>query len=134
MFLSGQTVAIYCLSAVVAVLACYVVGGLIFRKDTEAEKRRAAAIEVAAKLQELGLRRVPSFLKKFAIYDWSGMYADLKQLADLFTGDPRAVAQEFEQVFDRVFSIKLATAEGRALIAAKLAEAVKPAEAPKPAV
>ena len=82
-------------------------------KDTEAENRRRAAAKLASKLQAIGLRKLPEFL------------IDYHALSELFLAGDEPVLAEVDTVFRNVLDAKLKTDEGRAFIAAKLAEATK---------
>jgi len=64
--------------------------------------------------------------------DYSGMTHKIADLARLFLSGEEHVVKEFQHVFERVLEAKLRSAEGRAYVAAKLAELDKPAD-PKPA-
>jgi len=112
----------------------------LFQKDTEAENMRRAAAKLAGTLQKYGLVQIPQFLVDLSVGDKSGMAMKIKYLADLFMAGEDSVLKEFDQVFDRVLVEKLKSEAGRALIAAKLADAAKSADpavvqtAPAPAV
>lgn len=106
-------------------LLAFVLGKWLFTKDTEVENRRRAAAKLAAKLQEMGLVKTPDFLVDYSVGDYSGMAHKIKQLADLFLNGEEAVIAEFKKVAGRVLDSQLKTDEGRALVAAKLADAVK---------
>ena len=118
------TPATIALCVCVPLLAYFVVKWL-FIKDTEIENRRRAAARLAAKLQELGLRKTPEFLIDYSVGDYSGMANKIHMLAELFLGGDDPVLAEVDTVFRNVLDAKLKTDEGRALIAAKLAEATK---------
>ena len=116
--------------ATIALCVCvpllgYFIGKWLFTKDTEIENRRRAAARLAAKLQELGLRKTPEFLIDYSVGDYSGMANKIHMLAELFLGGDDPVLAEVDTVFRNVLDAKLKTDEGRALIAAKLAEATK---------
>ena len=116
--LGPQTIALL----IIVPVLCFFVGKWLFTKDQEAEARKRAAIKVSATLTSMGLVRLPRILEAYAVNDWSGLAHEIKLFADLMLGDPAAIVKEFDGVFSRVLDAKLATAEGRALIAAKLAE------------
>ena len=99
----------------------------LFTKDTEIENRRRGAAKLAAKLQAIGLRKLPEFLIDYSVGDYSGMANKIHMLADLFLDGDEPVLAEVETVFRNVLDAKLKTEEGRAFIAAKLAEATKAA-------
>ena len=88
------------------------------------EPSRAAA-KLAAKLQELGLRKTPEFLIDYSVGDYSGMANKIHTLAELFLDGDGPVLAEVDSVFRNVLDAKLKTEEGRAFIAAKLAEVTK---------
>ncbi len=125
--------------ATIALLVCvpllaYFIGKWLFTKDTEIENRRRAAAKLAAKLQAIGLKKTPEFLIDYSVGDYSGMANKIHMLADLFLSGEEPVLAEVDTVFRTVLDAKLKTEEGRAFIAAKLAEVTKAAEAAKPAV
>jgi hypothetical protein len=106
-------------------LLAYFIGKWLFTKDTEIENRRRGAAKLAAKLQSLGLRKTPEFLIDYSVGDYSGMANKIQMLTELFLDGDGPVLAEVETVFQNVLVAKLGTEEGRAYIAAKLAEAVK---------
>lgn len=107
--------------AVAAVYAVFQIGAKI---DDRVEKRRLAAGELALILREMGLQRIPSFLTKYSVGDYSGCFADMASLVQLFvTGGKSAVLEEFKVVFERVLTAKLKTKEGRAYVETMLAQA-----------
>lgn len=126
----SPTMLIVCLSGALAVLVGRDVAKWLFTKDTEVENRRRAAFHLAGTLKGFGLKDIPEFLGDYAVGDYSGMFDKIHQLATLvLKGGEDAVVKEFSQVYSNVLDAKLATSEGRALIAAKLDEAVKAAAA-----
>lgn len=135
MMLSLNTLVILVLIALVGFLGAK----WLFKKDTEIENRRRGAARLAAALQSYGLRRIPEFLIDYSVGDYSGMAEKIRALAEMALAGESAVVQELDTVFDRVLVAKLNTEAGRALVAAKLADAVKAAdpavvqEAPAPA-
>lgn len=109
----------------------YFVGQWLFKKDTQVEDRRRAAIEVAGILQANGLNIAAEALREYAIGDYSGVAASLKQAATILT-NPAAAAAEFDGVFDKMLQAKLADPEQRAKLQGKIADVtktVKPAPA-----
>lgn len=100
----------------------------MFQKDTEAEDRRRSAAKLAATLTAYGLVELPNLLIDYSVGDYSGMGERVKQLAQKFAAGEEAVVKEFDQVFERVLVKKLQTEAGRALIAAKLSDAVVPTD------
>lgn len=105
-----------------------------FTKDTETENRRRAAAKLAAMLQAAGLKKLPDFLIDYSVGDYSGMANKIHQLAEMFLEGEEPVLAEVETVFGNVLAAKLATEEGRAYIAAKLAEVTKAVAALAPVV
>ena len=103
----------------------------LFQKDTEREDRRRGAAKLAAVLQTYGLKKTPEFLVDYSVGDYSGMAHKIADLSRLFLDGEEHVVKEFQHVFERVLEAKLRSKEGRAYVAAKLAELDKPAD-PKP--
>lgn len=101
----------------------------VYTKDAEVEKRRRTAFHLAGVLKQYGLTRMPDILGDYAVGDYSGMYDKLHDFGRLSMSGDEAVMAEFDQVFQNVMSAKLGTEEGRTLMAAKLSEAMKAAEA-----
>ena len=99
-----------------------------FQKDTAIENRRRGAAKLAASLTGYGLVEIPNILIDYSVGDYSGMAERMKQLSQMFLTGEDAVVKEFDQVFERVLVKKLQTEAGRTLIAAKLADAVKPSD------
>lgn len=116
--LSAATVA---LCVCVPLLAYFIVKWL-FEKDTEVENRRRSAAKLAGKLQEVGLRKLPEFLIDYSVGDYSGMASRIHSLAELMNSGESVVLAEVDTVFQNVLTAKLNTAEGRAYLAAKLAD------------
>ena len=128
MVLTPSSIAILVLVPAVGFLAAK----WLFQKDTEIENRRRGAAKLAAVLQTYGLTKTPEFLIDYSVGDYSGMTHKIADLARLFLDGEEHVVKEFQHVFERVLEAKLRSAEGRAYVAAKLAELDKPAD-PKPA-
>jgi len=128
MVLTPSSIAILVLVPLVGFLAAK----WLFQKDTEIENRRRGAAKLAAVLQTYGLTKTPEFLIDYSVGDYSGMTHKIADLARLFLSGEEHVVKEFQHVFERVLEAKLRSAEGRAYVAAKLAELDKPAD-PKPA-
>lgn len=117
------------LLTVVGVGAGKVGVGWLLKRDTAKEERRRGAARMAARLSELGLKKTPEFLIDYSVGDYSAMAAKLKDVAGTFLNGPGAVEEEFGQIFDRVLDAKLLTEGGRALIAAKLRDAIQGGDA-----
>jgi hypothetical protein len=122
---SASAVTIAILSFILACGAAYAGGCWLFKKDTEMENRRRAAAKLAAKLQEFGLKKTPEFLIDYSVGDYSGMAKKIHDLAELFLSGEQHVLAEFDDVYQNVLASHLKTEAGRALLAAKLQDAVK---------
>ena len=117
------------------ILACILgVGGGIagvkklVKKDTNVEDRRRGAANLAGVLKSTGLKKIPDFLISYSVGDYSGMANDIKDLAKLFLDGEAAVLAEFKDVFMNLLEAKLGSEEGRAFIAARLADRVEDAD------
>ena len=124
--MSPLEIALYCVVA--AGSGKFAVGWLL-KKDTAQEERRRGAAQMAMKLREYGLEKTSEFLIDYSVGDYSSMAAKLKDVGKTFLAGEAAVIEEFGQIFDKVFAAKLNTEAGRALIAAKLTDAVRPEDA-----
>jgi hypothetical protein len=113
------------LGGVIAAAVAYYVGRWFFKLDEKIEDRRRAAGQLAIALAKVGLKRIPEFLLCYSVGDYSGMGEKLIELVRLFLSGEAAVLDEFADVFDNVLKAKLSTEEGRAFIAAKLADSAK---------
>jgi hypothetical protein len=114
------------LVCVLAAIVCCALSVWLFKKDTESEDRKRGAIKLASTLESVGLKRIPKFLVDYAVNDFSGMAKAVADLVRMFAdGGEEAVMSEFGAVFDSLLTAKLHTEAGRALVAAKLEEAVK---------
>ncbi len=116
---------------VVSTLILVVVGGYqgakwLVKADTRVEERRRAAAKMAGALSGLGLVKIPEFLIDYSVGDYSGMGDKFVSTTELFLSGEAAVLAEFEQVFERVLSAKLATEPGRAYLAVKLQDSEGP--------
>ena len=111
------------LLGIFAALGMYYIARFLFRKDTAVEDRRKAAGQLAIVLGRLGLKKIPDFLVDYSVGDYSGMANDIVELTKLFLSGEAAVVEEFNEVYANVLTAKLSTEEGRAYIAARLAEA-----------
>ena len=122
---SASAITIAVLSFIVALGGAYALGKWLFKKDTEMENRRRAAAKLAAKLQEFGLKKTPEFLIDYSVGDYSGMAKKIHDLAELFLSGEQHVLAELDDVYQNVLASHLKTEAGRALLAAKLQDAVK---------
>jgi hypothetical protein len=95
----------------------------LFTVDAAVVGRRRAASSLAGTLKTYGLDRLPAILNDYSVGDFVGMYDKIHEFAVVTGASEKAVLDEFEQVFTNVLNAKLNTADGRALIAAKLAGA-----------
>lgn len=118
MIVSATNIVILVLIAVCAWLSAK----WLFQKDTEIENYRRSAVLLAGTLQKYGLKKTASLIGDYAVGDYSGMAHKIADLSRLFISGEEHVLKELEQVFSNVLSEKLKTEEGRALIAARLAE------------
>jgi len=98
----------------------------LFQKDTEVENRRRAAGLLATKLSNYGLKRVPALLICYSVGDYSGLFEGVREIFKLFLEDEDALMKELDGVFESVLAVKLNTEQGRAYLAAKLAEYNQP--------
>jgi hypothetical protein len=111
---------------VVPALAYFLVKWL-FTKDTEIENRRRRSAELAGKFTAYGLKDAPKLLNDYAVGDYSGLVHDFRVMLDKYlSGDDAAIERELDSVFESVLSVKLSTADGRTVLAAKLAEFTPP--------
>lgn len=120
--LTGPVIAL----CIMAPALAYFVVKWLYQKDTEIENRRKAAGKLAATLKSYGLKWLPNFLFDYSVGDYSGMLDEIHKLAQLFNESEDMVVKEFDAVFANVLDAKLATPEGQAMIAAKLAAAAAP--------
>jgi hypothetical protein len=113
--------------ALVVLLAVvgFVVGKWLFQKDESIEDRRRVMLKLANVLSGLGLVKIPEFLIDYGVGDYSGMLQKGKAVIDTFASGEEAVLKEFSKIFENVLTAQLKTDAGRALIAAKLTDAVK---------
>jgi len=101
--------------------------GWLLKKDTAREDRKRGAAQMAIKLSEYGLKKVPEFLVDYSVSDYSSMAAKLKDVAGTFLNGEAAVLEEFGQIFERVLEARLLSRDGRASIEARLQESIKAA-------
>lgn len=122
MLIPMQTVVMLVLLALVGFLGAK----WLFQKDAAVVDRRRGAAKLAAVLRSYGLVRIPDFLIDYSVADIAGMATKVKALADLSVSGEDAILTELNSVFDKVLVEKLKTEAGRAFIASKLSDAVKP--------
>jgi len=109
------------LVAIGAVTVGFVVSKFLYKKDTEVEDRRRAAIKISSSMKEKGLVTTAAFLEDYAVGDYSGMAKKLKDLSVVMS-NPAAVEAEFAVVFAKLLQGKLNSPEGLAEIAKAVAE------------
>lgn len=102
----------------------YFAGQYLFKKDTQVEERRRNAIQVAGILKANGLNIAADALVGYAVGDYSGVAASLKDAATILT-NPAAAAAEFDGVFEKMLNAKLVNPEARAKLQATIADATK---------
>lgn len=91
--------------------------------DATNEKRRKAFSKLAVTLRSYGLTRMPDMLDDFVVGNWSGFFKSLYKFVDMLDDGDEVVLKDFNGIYESVQAKKLATAEGRAHIAAQLAAA-----------
>lgn len=116
------------LQLIVLAVVGVVAGKFFFKKDTEIENRRRAAIEVASAAKGYGLEKIPDLLIAYAVGDYSGIAYALKSAAKLALSEKDLLA-EFDAAFYKVLAKKLETADGQKELEAKLAGSKKEIEA-----
>jgi hypothetical protein len=117
------------LESILAIVACLLVGRelskwlLSMRSKASGSKR--AAQELAIQLREFGLKLFPRMLEDFVLGDTDDMLGRIRDLSTIAKSGDDAILRELNGTFERVLDVKLRSAEGRAVVAAKLAEAEK---------
>jgi hypothetical protein len=106
----------------------YFVAKWLFQKDTKRENRKRAALKLASRLEQEGLKVVPKILECYGVDDWSGMADQVLRAADLIEQGEDQVMIAFDKIRDNVINAMLSKEQGRAYLAAKLADAVKPVD------
>ncbi len=94
------------LVAVGAVALGYVVSKFLYKKDTEVEDRRRAAIDMIPALQAKGMTVLPELFKDYAVGDYSGMANKMKKAAVVLS-NPASLEAEFASVFAKLLDAKL---------------------------
>ena len=118
-------VVIWVLVAIAAVVIGRQAGQWLFtgKKKVTGLKRSAQTLAIALRSQ--GLTRLPAALEEFVIGDVDDLLVSIKDFATIVGAGNESIIKELEATYDRVLGEKLKTPEGRAVVAAKLAEAVK---------
>jgi hypothetical protein len=126
------------MSTTLLVVGCLVVAALVgmawSKWDRKDEARRAAFQTLSIKLREYGLTRLPAILDAYAIGNYSEFIHLIFKFADMLDDGNDVVLKDFDRVYESVLTKKLATAEGRAMIKQRLAEAEGPVVVPTPVV
>jgi hypothetical protein len=133
----NPTVVIWILAAVVCVFVGREVGKLLFGANKDLIAKKRAALTLATKLRDAGLKLLPSLLEDFSVGGVDDLLQKIHDTAKLVESGSDAIEKELEQTYENVLAKKLAAPEGMALIKAKIAEienaAAVPAPAPAPA-
>ena len=106
-------------------VACYFAAKYLLRKDDEIERRREAAIDLAASLKNYGLTFTADMVKKYAVGDYSGMAHIVGDMVRIMAKGEDAVLKELDAAFRRILEAKMASDEGRAFVTVALQEAEK---------
>lgn len=102
-------------------MACVGAACWLFKKDTEKENRRKAAMKMAGMFRSKGLKYVPELLEDYAVGDYSGMAKIIDHAAHALA-DPADAERIFDQMVDNVIAARKAgTTVDAALAAAKKA-------------
>lgn len=125
---SLSAIVIAVLSLITSCGGGYALIGWVFKKDRALEARRRAAAQLASKVQAFGLVRIATILIDYSVGDYVGMAEDITKTAELFMGDEAHIMVELDSVYQNVLEAHLKTDAGRALLAAKLADAVQPTD------
>jgi len=127
--MAGENLALYVLSAIVAVGAGYAFFKWLMKEDEKLVAARKAAGTLAAYLSSYGLNSLSEFLVDFSVGDFEGMAALIADLAkDISKGGVPAIEAELQSTFQTVLADVLKTTSGRAMVAAALADAAQPAD------
>lgn len=78
-----------------------VIGRFLYKKDTEVEERRRAAIKLSGVYRSAGLVHTSEFLEAYAVGDYSGMGKKVTQAAALLN-DASAGEKALKDLVDRV--------------------------------
>ncbi len=134
----NPTVVIWILAAVVCVFVGREVGMLLFGANKDLIAKKRAALTLATKLRDAGLKLLPTLLEDFSVGGVDDLLQKIHDTAKLVESGSDAIEKELEQTYENVLGRKLGTPEGMALIKAKIAEiegasTAAPAAAPAPA-
>lgn len=105
---------------VLAGVACWFGVKWAFRKDTEIEDRRRKAIDMSARLTQMGFKSMASLFQDYAVGDYSGMFSKMSMVVEKLRGNDRDILADLSDVFDNLLKMKLALKEGRTMVRAEL--------------
>lgn len=114
---------IYVVVAIACLLVGREVGKLLFKTKKDLTGLRKAAQSLAIALREHGLRRLPEVLEAFTVGEVDDLLQNIREFAIVAKSGNEAILKELDGTFERCLGVKLSTPEGRAVIAARLAEA-----------
>ncbi len=115
----------YVLAAIVCLVLGREIGKWLFNGRSKARGAKRAAQELSIKLREFGLKLLPTLLEDMVVGDVDDMVDRIRDLSLIAKSGDDAIMRELNGTFERVLAVKLSTVEGRAVVAAKLAEAEK---------
>ena len=98
-------------------------GQWMSKADTSVTELRKATQTLAIALREHGLRRLPEVLEAVTVGGIRDLIKSIHEAAVVVKSGNAAILAELDGAFSRGLDAKLQTPEGRALVAAKLAEA-----------
>lgn len=104
--------------AIAAVLGGIVAGRWVKKTDDKVEERRDMALQVADVLKDKGLSTTPDLLRAYATGNYSKIFKALKTAAVTLT-NPAAASAEFDGIFSKMLTAKLADPTAKAELAAK---------------
>ena len=93
--------------------------GFLYRKDTEKENRRRAALEISATLKGWGFERFSTFFANYGIGDYSGMVAEIVSLGKLASNEPELI-KELRAVMLRMIEHEMKDPDQRNLLYEKV--------------
>jgi hypothetical protein len=122
----------------VVIVACVVVGREIGKwvqpKAEKLQEVKKDALELAIQLRANGLRVFPSMIEALVLGDAMDLVKKVHDFSQVAKNGNEAIVKELNATFDRVLEEKLKSPEGRAVIAARLQEAVTVAKVVAPIV
>jgi hypothetical protein len=98
---------------------------VFLRKDSARCNKHKGAGLMAGSLKAHGMNRIPAILMDYSQYDWQGIGKKFESIYELFQQGEDVVLAELSAVFKSVLKETVKTEEGRAYVAAVLAEATK---------